>query len=684
MGLEAGDEAAADAALTARRAADAARLLPPVVVARQGRPETYHVPTAPLAGAEVAFEDGAHRELTPDQANALSLPRDLPVGDHRLVAVDPSGREAAATVIVAPAACPLPSSRRWGWMAQVYGARSADSWGIGEFADLRALTTWTAGLGGDFVVVNPLHATNPVLPQEPSPYYPSSRRYVNPLYLRVDDVPEISALDRSSRERVADLASATRARNREDRIDRDAVFEAKMEALALVHAAPRPPERAAAYARFRAREGEALVGFATFCAIAERHGTPFQRWPAALRSPDAPGVAHAREELGDRVDFHMWLQWLADEQLASVQAAGQEAGMGLGLISDLAVGVDPGGADAWALQEELAGEVTVGAPPDPFNQAGQDWGMPPLRPDRLSATGYAPLRQLLAPQMRHAGGVRIDHVLGLFRLYWIPEGAPPHAGTYVRYPGDELLGVLALEAQRAGAVVVGEDLGTVERGVRDRLAENAVLGSRVLYFEHSEEGEGFRAPEYYPERVLSSVTTHDLPTATGWWAGQGVATQRAHGLLDPDEAEVEHARLASDHAALADLLRRDGLLARNGEPTLEDLVLATHALLARTPSLLVAGMLHDAVGDRRQPNLPGTSTEDATPNAPTAAADGVYPNWRLPLAEPADAADPADATSAPAQPVLLEELMARPRAMRLAAALSRGDRHGVARGRPQS
>lgn len=665
MGVAAGDEAEADAALAARRDAEAARLLPPVMVARRGNPASYRVPPPAvdathaaagepaggrLASASVTCEDGTVHELAPDPDHPLAVPTDLPTGTHRLTVADPSGQRADATLLVAPEGCPVPQQRQWGWMVQLYGLRSTASWGIGDLADLRDLAAWTAEeLGGDFVVTNPLHAANPVVPQQASPYYPSSRRYANPLYLRIEDIPEVERLDASDRGRVADLAATMRRHNRTDRIARDAVFEAKMEALERVHRVPRSAERQAAFSRFCQQEGDALVDFATFCALAERHGTPYQDWPASLRHPRTSAVADARDTLQPRVGFHMWLQWLADEQLTAAQA---DSGMSLGVVTDLAVGVDPGGADAWALQTELATGVTVGAPPDAFNRAGQDWRVPPLRPDRLADTGYAPLRHLLAAQMRHGGGVRIDHVLGLFRLYWIPEDLPPDAGTYVRYPGEDLLGAVALEAERAGAVVIGEDLGTVERGVRDRLAANRVLGSRVVYFEQREDGEGFRPAEDYPELVLGSVTTHDLPTAAGWWRGEGPRTQRAHGVLSREDEASAQAQLADDHAAFAELLRREGLLPseRDHEPATEELVRAMHAFLARTPSLLVAGLLNDAVGDVRQPNLPGTVE--------------AYPNWRLPVAEPHDGES---------RPVLLDDLRTHPGPRRLAEALARGE-----------
>jgi 4-alpha-glucanotransferase len=575
------------------------------------------------------------------------LPPDLPLGYHR---VETEGD--TAHLVVAPERCPLPTDDRlWGWMVQLYAIRSAASWGIGDLADLARLARWGAAQGAGFVLVNPLHAPSPVLPLEPSPYYPSSRRYTNPLYLRIEELPELAAADAPARDRVAALAAERRADSHRDHLDRDAVWRAKLEVLDALHHAPSPPQRQAAFEEYRSAEGQGLVDFATFCALAERHGVPFQDWPALLRHPRSDAVTAARDDLAERVELHTWLQWLCAEQLERAQADARDAGMPIGIVHDLAVGVDPGGADAWALQDDLAGSVTVGAPPDSFNQQGQDWQVPPLRPDRLADTGYAAFRDIVGATLRHGGGIRIDHILGLFRLWWIPEGAAAHEGTYVRYPAHDLLGVLALEAHRAGSTVVGEDLGTVERGVRDTLADWGLLGSRVVYFERDEDRRP-RSSADYPQLALSTVTTHDLPPVATWWTDGGIGLQAELGLLAPDTtAEAELRRGAAERDELAALLRTEGLL--GAEADLDELVVAVHAFLARTPSLLVAVALGDAVGDRRQANVPGTVDE--------------YPNWRLPLAEPAGDGH---------RPVLLDELDAHPLVQRIVAVLqSRGRGH---------
>ncbi|WP_086731609.1 4-alpha-glucanotransferase, partial [Streptomyces carpinensis] len=295
-------------------------------------------------------------------------------------------------------------------------------------------------------------------------------------------------------------------------IDRDTVWELKRAALEPVLRVPLGPGRRAAYADFLAREGQALEDHATWCALAEVHGSDWSRWPEGLRDPRSAETARARAEVMDRVDFHSRLAWLTDAQLTAAQRTAREAGMPIGIVHDLAVGVHPGGADAWAQQDHFAAGMSVGAPPDAFNARGQDWGLPPWRPDRLAESGYAPFRRLLRALFHYAGALRIDHVMGLFRLWWVPQGRPPTEGTYVRYDAEAMLAVLVLEASRAGSLVIGEDLGTVEPGVRETLDRRGVLGTSVLWFERDWEGDGRPLP---PARwradCLATATTHDLP-----------------------------------------------------------------------------------------------------------------------------------------------------------------------------
>jgi 4-alpha-glucanotransferase len=638
LGVDAAGAQAVTTALADAVAAPWRRLLPPTVVVRGGA-GTVEVVAA--EGVEVVLdvelEDGSRRSLPVKaevRAQREGLTRrvvaliDLPFGWHRLQATAGSS-SAEAVLIVAPEQVELPAGfgRTWGWMAQLYSLRSEASWAIGDYADLRTVIERSAADGAGVVLLNPVHAETPVPPINPSPYSPSSRRFRAALYLHVEDVPEYVTAPVELRRAVDALRPAAEA----DRILRDPVWRAKLSALELLW----PRHRAEQLAGWRAAQGAPLEDFALFCALAEEHGVPWQAWPADLRRTDAPGIAAARERWADRIAFWCWIQLLVDEQLAGLGSA-----MSVGVIHDLAVGVDAGGADAWALQDALALHTTVGAPPDSFNQQGQDWGLPPWRPDRLAELGYLPFRDVVRGVLRHAGGLRIDHVMGLFRLWWVPADATAADGTYVSYDAEALLAVLALEASRVGALVVGEDLGTVEERVRQSLAAAGVLGSSVLWFETDESG-AFLPPEQWRELSLATVTTHDLPTAAGFLAEEHVRVRDELGQLGLP-VEQERRRVGQEREALLARLRDSGLLDAHGG----DVVLAMHALLLAAPSRLVLAAFGDAVGDLRQPNLPGTVDS--------------YPNWRLPV---------ADGTG---RPLGLEELLDHPGVRRLAALLAEG------------
>jgi 4-alpha-glucanotransferase len=507
-------------------------------------------------------------------------------------------------------------------------------------ADLRTLVDWTARRGGDLVLVNPLHAVSPTLPMQPSPYYPGSRRWTNPLYLRIEDTSAYALAAPGVRAAVDALRPAYDA----ERIDRDTSWRAKLAAFELLWR-----HRARAGDESPAAEDDDLRTFATWCALCEVHGSDWRGWPVELRRPDSAAVVAARRDLDDRVAFFAWLQRLCHEQLAVAQDAARAAGMSVGVVHDLAVGADPGGADAWMLQDALALGARIGAPPDGFNQQGQDWGMPPWHPQRLEALRYEPLRDMLRSLLRHAGGVRIDHILGMFRLWWIPDGGTARDGTYVSYDADALLGVIALEAERAGAVVVGEDLGTVPDRVRTTLAGRGVLGSSVLWFERTEVEPGrigpLAPPAQWREAAVASTTTHDLPTVLGWLRGEHVRLRAEQGLLDDPAAD--EASWREERRELLDHLVAAGALDRADAPE-DELVRALHRYLTQTPSRYVLAAPADAVGDLRQPNLPGTVDS--------------YPTWRLPVADDSG------------RSVLLEDLLGDPRVERLAADLAEGVR----------
>ncbi len=512
---------------------------------------------------------------------------------------------------------------------------------MGDLTDLTDLAVWSAAeLGAGYVLVNPLHAAEPLAPMEPSPYLPSSRRFFNPTYLRVERIPEYAALPSAERAAVDQLGAQLRPwLEPGDAVDRDAAWTAKRAALRIVHAVPRSAGRELDYAAYRRREGEALRQFATWNVLAEDHGNDARRWPDDLADADSAAVATFAETHAERIDFECWLQWVIDEQLQQTQAKATGAGMRLGVVHDLAVGVHPGGADAWRMRDVYAQGVQVGAPPDPYNQLGQDWSQPPWRPDRLAELGYQPFRDLIAAVLRHAGGVRVDHVIGLFRLWWIPVGSPAGNGTYVQYDHAALIGVLALEAHRAGAVVVGEDLGVVAPEAREFLRARGILGTSILWFERGPDGRPLPA-EQWREWCLASVTVHDLPPTAGYLAGDQVRLQHQLGLLEGDlDAELAKARAEVDEW-LAEVRRR-GLLP-DPAATTDDAVAALHRYLALTPARLLCVALTDAVGDRRTQNQPGTTDE--------------YPNWRVPLAGP------------DGRPVPLEEVFSSRRAVGLAQA----------------
>jgi 4-alpha-glucanotransferase len=642
LGVDAATPERVEVALRQAETAPWRQVLPPVVVLRQSQQvevpvhvthgDPVHAWLAIGAGEAAAGAPGATVEL--EQADVYTEPRTvdgrlvgratftipagLPLGWHVLRTSGPSG-DAACPVAVTPDRLELPAaledSSAWGLMVQLYSVRSRASWGVGDLRDLADLAWLSAHeAGAGFVLVNPLHAAEPVPPLTPSPYLPTTRRFVNPLYLRVEDVDETAYLSSADRALVEWSAERALALDTDEGpVDRDVAWEAKRAALDVVFTAPRSAARQADFEAFRRREGRGLEDFALWCALVERDGPP--PWDADLRDPAAPGALRARTELADRVEFHCWLQWLCDQQLATAQRRAREGGMAVGVVHDLAVGVHPDGADVWSLGAVLARGASVGAPPDMYNQQGQNWSQPPWHPAELARVAYRPYRDLLRTVLRHAGAVRIDHIIGLFRLWWIPQGAPADAGTYVRYDHEAMIGILALEAHRAGAVVIGEDLGNVEPWVRDHLIERGVLGTSVLWFEKDEQGRPL-PPERYRRLALSTVTTHDLPPTAGYLAEEHVALRERLGLLTQPVAEVRRAA-REERADMLAALRQRGLV--GADPSEREVVEALHRYVLRTPSVLVGVSLADAVGERRAQNQPGTDTE--------------YPNWKVPLAD---------------------------------------------------
>ncbi len=661
LGVPAATEDERTAALATHDRDYWSRCLPPTIVARADSDSSFwvHVTHGDPVGLWIRLEDGGVRtgmrqleNHTPpyDLGDRLvgeatfELPGDLPLGYHRLH-IQAGSAESSTPLIVVPSKLELPprlaGKRTWGLATQLYSVQSERSWGVGDLTDLADLAVWSgASFGAGYILVNPLHAAAPITPMEPSPYLPTSRRFVNPLYLRPEAIPEFAEVRQRGRIRRTRDALQQDVR-RADLIDRDAAWDAKRDVLESVYRVKRSAGRKLAYEAYREREGRSLDEFAIWCALAERHGADWHRWPKKFQSPTRTAVAEFAAKHAETVDFHRWLQWQLDDQLAAAQSVAVNAGMALGIMHDLAVGVDPNGADAWAMQDVLALGVSAGAPPDEFNQLGQDWSQPPWRPDQLVDQGYRPFRALVNAILRHANGIRVDHIIGLFRLWWIPNGAQPTEGTYVGYDHEAMIGILALEAHRAEAVVVGEDLGTVEPWVRDYLTRRGLLGTSILWFELDREGGGGPLQaQHWREHCLSSVTTHDLPPTAGYLAGEHVRLRDELGLLTrPVEEELADDR--AQQAAWVAELRRVGLLGER--PGVDETVRALYRYLGRTPSRLLGLSLADAVGEMRTQNQPGTTDE--------------YPNWRIPLGGP------------DGRRLLLEEVFADPRAAALCEAL---------------
>jgi 4-alpha-glucanotransferase len=532
-----------------------------VLVVQAG--ETPDVPDA----VSVALEDGT---VLPIEGR---LPADLPLGYHDLRL-----RQDGATrrLIVSPGRALLPDEGiDWGWATQVYALWSDASWGVGDLHDLREVATWSASVGAGTILVNPLDAVTPLVPRETSPYYPTSRRFLDPLYLRIEDVPGAETVPD-----LAELADRARRATGTGPIERDEVFACKLAALERIWEHSPAAGHEPGFLTMLADRGPALRSFAVFCTLAEELGTGWNSWPRRFAHPADDAVARFADERADRVRFHSWMQWLCDEQLA-------RASEPLALLGDLPIGADPDGFDAWDWQDVLADGVTVGAPPDELGPQGQNWTLPAFVPWKLRAARYEPYIEMLRLAMRHVGGLRIDHVLGLFRMFWIPPGGDASQGTYVRMPARELLDILALESHRSGTFVVGEDLGTVEEGVREELDARDILRYQVWWFEED-------PLQAWNPKALASVSTHDLPTVAGVWTGTD----------EDDLAAIGQEADGTWHAAL----RRRIAVATGIEPDAPatDAVVGLHRHVARAPNRIVVTQLDDALAVPHRINVPGT------------------------------------------------------------------------------
>ncbi|MCH9275203.1 4-alpha-glucanotransferase [Bifidobacterium amazonense] len=622
------------------------RLVPPTVLHIAGKSDSVLVntPILTVPSASITLEngeeyagkieigagDGSQAYVINDEFIAtasVNLPEDLPVGYHTLH-VTVGKRTQDAVLISAPERVPLldemKSGHLWGWMAQLYSIRSAGSWGVGDYEDLKTMLVGAKKkTDADFILVNPLHAGEPVSPLTPSPYLPVSRRFVNFTYIRPESIEEFGLLGDEQAAQVDELRSQVEPLNGDSQlIDRDAMWRAKMGALWLIFKAGRSQERQAAFDEYKAGQGDELEAYATWCLCYDKWGAPTGEdgnWEKTY-TKDSPEVKALREQYPDTLDFYRWMEWVAVDQLEDAQRAARDAGMRIGVMSDMAVGVHPLGADVWWYPERFAKGATVGAPPDMFNQQGQDWSQPPLSPIDLERTGYRTYREMVHGMFAKAGAVRIDHILGLFRLWWIPAGKSATDGTYVHYDANIMLGILALEASRVDGVVVGEDLGVVPEYVADSLSAHGILGCAVEWFEQFE-GK-FRAPADWRPYALASVNTHDLPPVAGYLEYEHVKLREQLGLLTGPKEDFEKSAQA-EHRAMMQMLVENGYL---DESLLTDeqanewkIIQAMYRALQDSPCKLLAASITDAVGEKRAQNQPGTNNE--------------YPNWRIPLAD---------------------------------------------------
>ncbi|HET9029991.1 MAG TPA: 4-alpha-glucanotransferase [Candidatus Aquilonibacter sp.] len=539
----------------------------------------------------------------------------------------------ATRVIVAPlhayVAPEVDERRLWGFGAQLYAVRSEHNWGMGDFTDLRSLVSLCKREGASFVGVNPLHQLHLTNPSAASPYAPLSRRYLNALYI------DVAAVAHEFGVAIEDAAASSLRATK--LVDYPRIATIKLAALRQIFTS-RSFEREIAELELR---DPGVRTMAMYEALTE-HFTDrdpkvynWLQWPAEFRDCEGPAVTQFAAANVARVDFYIFLQWLADRQLA--RAAADASELAVGIYRDLAVGVDLASVDVWCDPYAFALGLSVGAPPDPLNAAGQNWGLPPLHPRALVAHAYEPFIRLLRANMRHAGALRIDHVMGLQRLFCIPREHPSGGGAYVKYDFDAMLGIVALESHVHRCMIVGEDLGTVPEGFRERLAPERIFSCRVLFFERDEDG--FSPPENYPHDAVASTGTHDLPTLAGYWTDTDIAVRERLGWIDAQAAEGERAQRAASRASLLAALRRAGCL-HEEEPDLKVLLAAAYRFLARTPSRLSLVQLEDALGEREQVNVPGTTDEE--------------PNWMRKLELPIESFQASDTFTAIAQ-VMREE-----------------------------
>ncbi len=657
FGIDAESEEAAERAMADRHRRAAMRLVEPVTIFREDRRpfavainvqepdsrarvrwqiarEGGRIDVGESACADLPLVHRSGSGMEHHERRSILLPQDLEKGYHALrIEYAPASDRMSAemALIVVPRRAFKPEvlkagGRLWGISLQLYGIRSPRNWGIGDFTDLAELMTWAGAIGAAAVGINPLHALFLDDPAHISPYSPSSRYFINPLYLDVEAIEEFSVSEEATRLVRSPSFQAELASARQDAlVDYRRITALKRPVLEHLHRTFRSrggdggERRRGALQRYRDERGVALEQFVVFQALREVLGSAdtslrdWRRWPPALRDPESPETAEFARKNAERTEFFAYLQWQAENQLAACAEAGRAAGLPIGLYVDLAVGTDAAGADAWAAPGLVTSGATVGAPPDAWNRKGQNWGLPPLNTAALREQAFRPFVELLRANMRFAGALRIDHVLGLKRLFWIPEGGTPAEGAYVTYPFDELVGLVALESERNHCLVVGEDLGTLPEGFQAAIQDAGLLSYCLLYFERDETGR-FKAPGEYPAEALVSISTHDLPTLWGYWSRRDLDEKERVNAY-PDEAGAPTARRSRDEeiAGMMAALEREGLVSpgRSAEAVPFEAILR---FIARTRSQLLMIGLEDLLRVEEQANLPGTLDE--------------HPNWR--------------------------------------------------------
>lgn len=647
MGIDAANEARARRSLEMLDAEEEQGMVPPAaVVAVDDRSPGMRV----RVGADVRAVDWSytvtdeHGDVRTDEGRApaangvatIAYPAELPMGYYEVrlqVRVDGAAREGRQRLVISPGRCPSPDEvlkgrKAFGLTANLYTIHGRESWGIGNLGDLRTLVGWAAEMGAAFVGLNPLHALFN-RGADVSPYSPVSRLFRNHLYLDVSAIPELAESQAARRMLEAPDVRAVRADLRlSDMVEYERIARTLEPILRELHATfmerhAGGTDRAEAYRAYVESHGEALESFATFMALdAElaRSGRgqpkPWREWPKRYHDPRSDAVREFRESNADDVDYHRWLQFELDRQMADAAATARSGGMAIGLYQDLAIGTSPNGSDLWAFPNLFLSGASIGAPPDPLASTGQNWGLPPIDPRRLAQDGYRYWIDLVRASLRHSGALRIDHVMGLFRQFWIPEGMTGEDGAYVRFPSNELLGILALEATRAGALVVGEDLGTVPPDVPPALEARNILSSKVLYFERTGNG-GFKPSSSYAPLALATPNTHDMPTLAGWWDGRDIKLRNDAGQLgtagrgdkDPAVAKARREREA-EKGALLRRLATEGFLPAAREPESNtELRAAVHSFLCRSPAALVGMSIDDIVGEKNPVNMPGVAPD---------------------------------------------------------------------------